>query len=321
MPDNSRIPGLDIVRCAAIFLVVLQHSWTMLDMDVLFGSMQAYVYSSVIYGVALFVMLSGALQMRKVEPVFPFYKRRLVRILVPFLIWGTITYAISAVIGKYPDVYNVPSALKMYLPFLLTGKINDAFWFVYLILALYLVTPFLQRVFCRESVLSLIALALASVIWVGIEVLGLCQGLVGTFVFYLGFFLIGCLVMRFIPNAGIRFYAGMICSAVFLGLNIWFKSRGQEIFLIQTAEIISLFLFFSGFKKVTAFSVNLSRYSYFIYLTHFMIIRAMYMFFPQVFVPVWYMPVAAALLVICLEYAICHLLECFRRIPLKAFGI
>lgn len=323
MPDNKRIPGLDLVRCVAIFLVVLQHSWTMLDLDQLSGTFQLYVYSTIIYGVPLFIILSGALNLRSVEKVQEFYKKRYVRIIVPFLIWGTVTYVISAVMSKYAEIDSLASALRMYIPFLLTGKINEAYWFVYLITAIYLVTPLLQRLFCLESKYSSLLLLLSISIWLGFVVLGIFNGLLGIFVTYLGFYILGCAVLRYLPKSGTRLLSGVIGTVVFVTLNIWLHRNGQVIFLVKVGESISIFMLLSGIDFNSALTHNLSRYSFLIYLTHFIIIRAMYTILPNVFIPVWYMPVIAALITIGIEYIFCLILERFIRLPLnlKLLGI
>lgn len=321
MKHDGRIPGLDLVRCVAIFLVVLQHSWTMLDLDLQQGTIQFLVYSSVIYGVPLFVMLSGALNLRRMEAHGAFFRKRIPRVLIPFLIWGTFTYAISCLMGKYSGIDSLSSALKMYVPYVMTAKINEAYWYVYLILSLYLVTPLLQRVFCRGSKLSSPALALSVAIWFGVETAGLCHGLAGLFVLYLGYYLLGGLIMRLLLDGKIRFGIGVAGSIVFLALNIWLNIREQGCFAVGACETVSFFLLLSGIDFGSSLTFNLSRYSYFVYLTHFIIIRALYLALPGVFVPVWYMPIVAALLVLGIEYVVCRAFECFGHAPLKILGI
>lgn len=311
MPHQERISGLDVVRSAAIFLVVLQHSWSMLDLDQAAGSIQHHFYSSIIYGVALFIMISGALNLRTVTPALQFYKKRYARILPPFLLWGTVTYVISSLTSRYDCVNDLASGARMYLPYLLTGKINEAYWFVYLIAAIYLITPLLQRLFCRDSRISRISLAAAIVIWFALETFTTIPGKAGILVLYVGYYLCGAFLLKYVTpgNGKLTLIAGCLCFAGFFLYNVYLHSAGQSSFIIECGEILSLFAVLSEIKPHTRLFERISRYSYFIYLTHFIIIRSLYTFFPAVFPPVWYTPVITSILVIALECLVCLLLD------------
>ena len=100
---SQRIASFDFVRLVAILLVIMQHSWTGLQLDepsVGFG--RFFYHALVVTGVPLFFMLSGALLLSAPAlPVTDFLNRRFKRLLIPFLLWGTIVYALSVVMHKY----------------------------------------------------------------------------------------------------------------------------------------------------------------------------------------------------------------------------
>lgn len=92
-------------------------------------------------GVPLFVMLSGALllQPAKVEePIKVFLKKRLSRIGLAFFFWSAIYF----VWGYY--VNNTQLTLNSVTQMLLSDGAYYQFWFIYLIVGLYLITPILR---------------------------------------------------------------------------------------------------------------------------------------------------------------------------------
>ncbi len=330
--------GFDVIRSFAIILVVLQHSWTMLDLDLSVNSIQHHVYSSLIYGVALFIMLSGALNLRRVSPVMQFYRKRFARILPPFLIFGTMTYIISALTGKYDNVNDVLSGVKMYLPFLLTGKINEAYWFIYLISALYLITPLMQRLFCGNGKVCRYALIAAIVIWFLIECIMPVSSPFSIFL-YCGYYMVGMLLMRVKRQESIKpplnlpqrrrltvpFLWGGVgvgsCFVVFFLYNVYVHSLGQSSFVAECGEICSMFVVFSQMRFSVRILERISRYSYFMYLTHFIVIRLLYTFFPDAFPSLWITPIYTTVIVIFLEYVLCRIMDGVGWVPKKFVGI
>jgi surface polysaccharide O-acyltransferase-like enzyme len=100
------------------------------------------VYQSlVLMGVPLFVMLSGALllQPSKVnEPIRVFLKKRLSRIGIAFLFWSIIYFAWDNLVNH--TVLTVNYVIQKFL----SGGAYYQFWFIYLIMGLYLITPILR---------------------------------------------------------------------------------------------------------------------------------------------------------------------------------
>jgi surface polysaccharide O-acyltransferase-like enzyme len=89
--------------------------------------------------VPLFILLSGALllQPSKIEPLGIFFKKRLKRIGLPFLLWGIVYF------GWRYFVNNETLTLGSILQGIETGPYYH-FWFLYMIFGLYLITPILR---------------------------------------------------------------------------------------------------------------------------------------------------------------------------------
>ena len=99
--------------------------------------------------VPLFVMVSGALLLGRNEETSPFYRKRFGKILVPFLAWSCIFVLCLWIAGKgFKD--GTPITLVSSIGAFLSGGISGHFWFMYMLISLYLVAPFLSA-FVRNA--------------------------------------------------------------------------------------------------------------------------------------------------------------------------
>ena len=120
--------NIDIIRIFAFIFIVMLHTLNrQYGLDVWMGG-----YAVISIGVNLFTMISGYLLLDKDEPVKDFLKKRLFNIIPLFLVFNVI----------YMFFYNISPAS------LLRGKAIAAphFWYIYMILGLYLLTPWLRKV-------------------------------------------------------------------------------------------------------------------------------------------------------------------------------
>lgn len=109
---------------------------------------QTIYQSFVILGVPLFVMLSGALllQPSKVnEPIKVFLKKRLSRIGLAFLFWSIVYFAWNYFVNN--QTFTINSVVQSFL----SGGAYFQFWFIYLIMGLYLITPVLRIVVAHAN--------------------------------------------------------------------------------------------------------------------------------------------------------------------------
>ena len=120
--------AIDIIRIFAFVFIVFLHTLNrQFGVDVWMGG-----YAIISIGVNLFIMISGYLLLDKTEEAIVFFKKRILTILPLFLVFNII----YIYFGKIPIIP------------VLKGKAISAshFWYIYMILGLYLLTPWLQKV-------------------------------------------------------------------------------------------------------------------------------------------------------------------------------
>lgn len=138
---------LDLLRCLAILLVILAHSMTsVLCNPSLYGTRTWYLcmlqneWNRT--NVPLFFMISGCLILRssKTRNVTAFYQSKLPRLLIPLAVWNLV-YCLG---HAWSDGTRLE--LKEYLGTLLQNGSEYHFWYIYTLLGLYLLAPFLKRI-------------------------------------------------------------------------------------------------------------------------------------------------------------------------------
>ncbi len=145
----------DLIRTLAIFLVILLHA----SNEILQAPSvpQEYWWTAVAYKsvslvcVPLFVMLSGALLLQPAklnEPIRVFLKKRLSRIGLAFAFWSAVYLAWGFFLTNTP--VTLGNIGKGILYDLFSGA-NYQFWFIYLIVGLYLITPILRVIIAYGS--------------------------------------------------------------------------------------------------------------------------------------------------------------------------
>ena len=120
--------AIDIIRIFAFIFIVFLHTLNrQFGVDIWMGG-----YAVISIGVNLFIVISGYLLLDKTEEAMVFFKKRILNILPLFLVFNIV----YIYVGKIP----IMPVLK--------GKAIAAshFWYIYMILGLYLLTPWLQKV-------------------------------------------------------------------------------------------------------------------------------------------------------------------------------
>lgn len=149
--DNGRNFSYDIIRTIAIVFVICIHSMAWIEDyagdDTLTLFARAFYNSIIHIGVPLFVMLSGALLLCKEEPISVFYKKRMKRILIPFLLWSLVVHGLHYII----DGGSMTEFVYSYFQLTLTKGVHTIHWYIYLILGLYLITPILRHLFADRN--------------------------------------------------------------------------------------------------------------------------------------------------------------------------
>jgi len=160
-PAMNRTFWIDLIRVVGAFLVVAIHvsgrtagGYAVTDSGETVGSLGWLASLSICslsssVAVPLFVLVSGALLLGRSEETIPFYRKRFGKILLPFLGWSTIFVLCLWIAGRsFKD--GTPITLFNSIGAFVSGDISGHFWFMYMLVSLYLVAPFLS-VFVRNA--------------------------------------------------------------------------------------------------------------------------------------------------------------------------
>ncbi|MBL1410631.1 acyltransferase [Sphingobacterium faecale] len=143
------------LRVIATVFVVLIHASTgflyRVDTNSFDWNYANWINAATRCSVPLFVVISGALLLQKDENIWDFYKKRLPKLLFPFLFW-TIVYLIYY-FYRYTNFENLSSEKIWAITQdkLLHGA-NAHLWYLYMIIGLYLTIPFLRKILVQCSI-------------------------------------------------------------------------------------------------------------------------------------------------------------------------
>jgi surface polysaccharide O-acyltransferase-like enzyme len=147
---NNPVDWIDNLRVIATISVIFLH--VSATVTAKFGTISfiswtiGNVYnSSVRFCVPIFVMITGALLLPRDYEISDFLKKKVVRLVLPFVFWGSI-YILLLVFIKVSQGY-IFTFLKTieYLYEVIQNGIYPHFWYVYMIIGLYLFIPILGR--------------------------------------------------------------------------------------------------------------------------------------------------------------------------------
>lgn len=335
----------DLIRSVAMFLVILLHSAvephpivTQPDQAEVIRWWTVTLYDSLShYGVPLFVMVSGALLLQpwKKEPLRVFLKKRFNRIALPFFFWSAIYF-----IYRYA-VQNEALTLTSIVNGLETGAYYH-FWFIYVIVGIYLITPLLRVLiahadrslikyslilwFIGTGIIPLIGLFHGNILenrvflhleWVGYFVLGyyLLKSKIRPILLYIAFF--GGLVYTLIGTYLIQLTLG--------GANSWFfvEPISANMIVISIAMFlmlrnVSATKILNKFPKFSKLLRLISQNTLPIYLMHIIVLETFQNGYLGIQIsvntlpPAWEIPFLAAItMFICLGIALA-----FKKIPI-----
>lgn len=233
--EESTLP-VDLIRTVALFLIILLHASVGANVAIDFMSPRgvelwwtANVYNSLsLVAVPLFVMLTGALLLspsKTDEPLRVFFKKRWNRIGIPVIFW-MIIYFLWLFYSQ-----NQPLTTTSLLQGVFAGPYNH-FWYIYLLLGLYLATPFI-RVFTAHANWKTVRYFL--VLWViGTSIISLLtlyspissevtwfRSTVFLFSGIIGYYILGSYLTK-IKIRTVFLYLGFALSSVFTILGTYF---------------------------------------------------------------------------------------------------
>ena len=157
---SKRIFYLDALRAFAILSIIIVHVYAVTRWHVMseYGPILSlrWIFSQIAgncfrVGVDLFLMLAGALSLGRVWTIREFLSKRIPRISLPFLFWGSITGVIAILLSYY---FGFPFLLKFdmnsiveYMAgvFMATSPVFMPYWFFWMILGTYLIMPIFNK--------------------------------------------------------------------------------------------------------------------------------------------------------------------------------
>ena len=285
--------GHDIIRIIAAFMVIVIHSTVIFlasNKKNLMWGVGMEINSLCLVSVPLFFMTSGALLLRKNQILTKQqFKRRFLKQFIPFVCWSFVYLVARAALGKTEiTIENI------------LGMANEPayyqFWFMYSLLAIYLLLPVLnifiqncsrrvlEYVLCLWLLFSVIQPTLAAFFpWAAISShvdLVLCEGYIGYFI--LGYYLreFGCSISRrktmFLMIMGIA--AIMIQAGVeYVVAGTHYQGYFYRTYLTPGVVIgaVGVFLFFQNINwKVNEVVNRLSGYTLGVFYIHMLVLTA-----------------------------------------------
>lgn len=136
-----RIDYLDDLKMLAIFGIILIHV-AILWPDAQIQGHNLSVFFSVIgrFGVPVFLMITGALFLGRGIPSIPqFYKNRIIRVILPYILWILVFTLLTFYIWKISDI-NI-GTVRLFLDTFL----NNIGWYTWMIIGVILAIPFINE--------------------------------------------------------------------------------------------------------------------------------------------------------------------------------
>lgn len=143
---KQRILYLDFLRCLAIIFVIILHSIMATLENPAFYQHPSWYLCMLVEpfdrtGVPLFFMISGFLLLSspKTEHLWEFYRRNIPKLVIPLTAWSLIYHVAEVCYRQHPiDLHD-------FLSRFLNQGVTYHMWFVYTLLGIYLLCPFLKR--------------------------------------------------------------------------------------------------------------------------------------------------------------------------------
>lgn len=216
----KRIVWLDVLKLIAIFMVICVHCSDPFNVSLEARSNPDYSFWGSIYGsflrpcVPLFVMITGALLLPVKLSMREFYKKRLLRIAFPFVIWSVLYNLFPWFTGVFGLPHSIISDVFAYAPSDASQTFTDALanivlipikfstytvpmWYLYMLIGLYLYMPILsswiESASCRQKQFMLVLWAVTLLLpyaysFYSPDLLGMCAwNSFGTFYYFAGF--------------------------------------------------------------------------------------------------------------------------------------
>ncbi len=299
--NTSRIFYIDLLRVISMIAVVILHTASAKINSIHIGGVdwQVLIFfdSATRWCVPIFVMISGILFLnpKKEITIANIYKKYIPRLLIILFAWNFL-YAIFSCFIEHSF------SIQMFVSNFLLGPVH--MWFLYMIIGLYMLIPFLRRIASDEKLLKyflILWFAFSTIINIA-KILGLNiinniieEKIYMSFVLgFSGYFLLGYYLSTKNYKSKYVILIGIICFIInFIGtylLSIGHTTTNQALYANLSPNIIFMSIaVFVLCKNIYSKSDNinikfksliniLSKYSLGIYVIHFWVLNALSMF-------------------------------------------
>lgn len=310
LQTSARIPGLDLIRVVACYLVLQVHAGEFYYVGEAFGDQWAvaegigpwiggWMNSLGRASVPLFVMLSGFLLLPVCSGTREFLRRRFTRVAIPFIVWCALYALYHCLRGQTTAAEALLAVCRIPVNY---GVEVGHLWYIYMLLGLYLfapvVSPWIASASRRamEGFLALWAatlclpyLRLLFPAWWG-EAYWNHTPMLHYFSGFLGYLVLGAYLRRHFaaPRARDRWAGAALVAAGYAATLCGFSARLSASSVDQlelawgfetpnvAAMAAGVFLLLKdvriGSGGAAALVGSLSKYSYGIYLAHIMVL-------------------------------------------------
>lgn len=289
---NSKIrdPRYDCLRMAAVVAIIMVHAMPVETVNIRQWWFNSIMTPFLLSFVGIYFMLSGMFLLeRGTENIGAFYRKRLITVGIPFLVYGLVYYIYNVRVDGV--VLPVWQHMIRYLGQVLTAGIARAghMWFMYALVSFYICAPFLARMVKnmtdRELKFFLILMLGIHIIEVAGEITSLDVKPWAQFVLYTGwvyYFLLGYGLKRLCKKEQFPVFAvlGILGLGMDVAADIWLSwwvpqnPHKSPAMVFICAFVFLLFEFYGGKlpKWVGRLGIFISRYGFSIYLIHFLIL-------------------------------------------------
>jgi surface polysaccharide O-acyltransferase-like enzyme len=288
---KKRFIWADVLRILAIYLVIVVHSFPSANFSRDLTTSWPFIISFTIAKtcVPLFVMLSGALLLGKTETYKLFFKKRIGKVLIPWVIW-TLIY----MFWNYNVNHYAASTIPQWKYFFELTFLSQL-WFLPLIFSLYLMTPLLRLITAKFKKTDQIYLIFLWFIWVSVLPFlhpslafpGTPMGLLFLATYYCGYFFLGFILTKLkLPKNMNLLSLGIIVSGIMLTFieifliknpitypTVIFDYFAPGIVITSTGLFLFIYDLFSnrlsiGNNRLKSLIITLSSASLGIYIVH-----------------------------------------------------
>ena len=338
--EKKRVAYCDLIRALAIGGVILLHVFAD-HRDMYLASNKTYYFiltfldSLTRYGVGFFFMLTGCFMLNKKEESYGKYlKKKIPKLFFPFLIASIIYYFYEA-----NKAGNQPTFLE-FVNLFSTGNIKYHFWYMYSIITIYLLIPFIRIIVnssSRKTIKEYIILIFASTMLIAInnfihqyKVNVLTEFILPSIFVYIGYLLLGYYLYNYDISKKTRklIYVLAIISIILMPTLDYMttKSYREDVFLIATSPFAfihatALFIYIKQnyqkkrhSKLIEKTNQVVAANSFYMYLIHVMVMEITKKQMLKYFVPDRFLLYIAFIIV---EFILTFVISCLISICIR----